>query len=110
MIAHYLYYRSKGIGRIKAIQMAWGAITYLERILCACVLLIVAMEALLHTQRAEYQSQYVVIVSQLKKHQAESQAKKYEMVILACLNREPIKIDGRSMDCGVRNFKEAVDI
>lgn len=35
---------------------------------------------------------------------------KMELVVIGCLNREPIHIDGRSMDCQIKNHREAVDI
>lgn len=114
MIRAYLHLRRFNIAPYKALKLSAPSLTIFEWIIVPLVMLFAGYGAIVNDIAAKNARD---IELKLGKYEARMLAAeksellaKMELVVIGCLNREPIHIDGRSMDCQIKNHREAVDI
>jgi hypothetical protein len=114
MIRDYLFYRKKGLGPLKSFKLAWPRPSTLEK-LCVILAVLAFVWLGLFTILHEYQDRHDKLVlsahiSALERNLEAAKVERLEAVFIGCLNNEPIRVNGRSMNCSVREHREAVDI
>lgn len=114
MIKDYIHYRSIGFPPLTALKLSLPMVSVAEKILCALVAIVCVM-AIVFAIYIEYAARHEQIVlsahlASYQRNMESAKVQKLEAVLVGCLNREPIAVNGRSMDCSIKEHKEAVDI
>lgn len=113
MLLHYIHFR-RFYSPYKAFKLSCGHIGIAEPLIFCLVMawLCFGYAADMMVSDSLHKSELI-----LAKYQSEHRASlhlvnldKMERVVIGCLNREPIQINGRSMDCQIKNHREALDI
>lgn len=114
MIRDYIRYRSMGINALQAIKMAWPRVSAVEKLISASIVVAV-IAAAIYCAYVSCEAHYNEVImsahyAKFERDMERSKVSKLEQVLVGCLNREPIAVNGRSMDCRISEHKEAVDL